>query len=431
LFSVQIDGKTVDIILQKDNVKKVSLCLSDAKNYIRLILTPHIAKQIGSLLPKGKNLSKLKIKVKLLKKCHILGESFFFYSKNIQHRRFILEFPELDDLSKCLIDSFFEGVPRTIEEEDVNGIFESAIESGDKNTLKKKGSDVENGENIPPASKKSRIEDTERPTRNLRSRNRQAPVIEYSPQDYLNDEEEIPEELLVTSESAVSKTPSRFDRFEHFENTISLLMYNEIQIQMEDYKCLDYRELVSNFVLDFYLQYIYNEVFTDELRRRVHIYKTHFYTLLATKATFGCWWKDDQVKGQKAAEKRYDRVKDLDSDVNIFERDFLVFPCNTNEHWFLAIACFPRLNGAVYADTGEPIVDDEERSRDMKNPTEGKAVKASCVLILDSVATNAGRKTAAMNHIKNFLFSEYQAKYSNDFPLELTNIKINAPKVST
>jgi Ulp1 family protease len=345
-----------------------------------------------------------------------------------------LEFAELDDLSKCLLESFFDGISSVADEDDLTGIFEAAptpmdLDSEKKLLKKKKGSDCENGENIPPVKKKSRLdENNQRPTRSLRSRNQNPQIATYNPQDYASDEEEIPEALRVPSETTLSKTPSRFDRFEHFENTIPLLTYHDIHIEMEDYKCLDRRELVSNFVLDFYLQYLWHEVFPEELRRRVHIYKTHFYTLLATKANFA-GWNDDGIKGQKAADKRYDRVKDLDSDVNIFDRDFLVFPCNTNEHWFLAIACFPRLNGAVYADTGEPIADEDERVRDSKNPSEGRALKSSCVLIFDSVSTNPGRKTAAMNHIRNFLMSEYRAKYASDFPLEYANIRTNAPKV--
>ena len=351
----------------------------------------------------------------------------------------------MDDLNKCILQSFFEGIPTIAsdyvavisKEEDVtdlNDEIDSAVQEIDVNqVLVMKRINSEETEDAPqkkkPKPEQNGHGNESRPIRNLRSRARNPPIKDYNPLDFASDEEEIPEILRVPSETTISKPPSRFDRFEHFENTIHLLTYRDIPIQMEDYKCLDRRELVSNFVLDFYLQYLYHEVLPEEMRSRIHIYKTHFYTLLATKANFAGW--KEGTKGAKAAEKRYERVKDLDNEVNIFERDFVVFPCNTNEHWFLAIACFARLNGAIYTESKERIEDDEERNRDLKNPSEGKAIRASCVLILDSVSTNPGRKTAAMTHIKNFLMSEYQAKYSHEFALEASNIRTGAPKVTS
>ena len=343
----------------------------------------------------------------------------------------------MNDFNKGILQSFFDGIP-TIASDEVSVISEeddvielkdeinSAVLEGDVNqALVMKRLYGEETEDAPqkkkPKSEQNGHRDELRPIWNLRSRSRNPPNKEYNPLDYVSDDDEIPEILRVPSETTISKPPSRFDRFEHFENTIHLLNYRDIPIQMEDYKCLDRRELVSNFVLDFYLQYLYQEVLPEEMRSRIHIYKTHFYTLLAIKANFAGW--KEGTKGAKAAEKRYERVKDLDNEVNIFERDFIVFPCNTNEHWFLAIACFPRLNGAIYTET-------KERIEDVKNPSEGGAITASCVLILDSVSTNPGRKTAAMTHIKNFLMSEYQAKYSHEFPLEASNIRTCAPKVS-
>lgn len=45
------------------------------------------------------------------------------------------------------------------------------------------------------------------------------------------------------------------------------------------------------------------------------------------------------------AEKRHLRVKNWTKNVNIFEKDFIVIPINENSHWFLAIICFPGLEG--------------------------------------------------------------------------------------
>lgn len=32
--------------------------------------------------------------------------------------------------------------------------------------------------------------------------------------------------------------------------------------------------------------------------------------------------------------------------MNLFEKDFVIVPINENAHWFLAIICFPGVNGS-------------------------------------------------------------------------------------
>lgn len=49
-----------------------------------------------------------------------------------------------------------------------------------------------------------------------------------------------------------------------------------------------------------------------------------------------------------AANRRYLRVKNWTRNVNIFEKDFLIIPINKNNHWYLAIICYPYLNEPHY-----------------------------------------------------------------------------------
>lgn len=55
-----------------------------------------------------------------------------------------------------------------------------------------------------------------------------------------------------------------------------------------------------------------------------------------------------------AAQKRHARVKNWTKNVNLFEKDFIIIPINENCHWFLAIICFPGLNGTFTMDN-KPI----------------------------------------------------------------------------
>ena len=56
-----------------------------------------------------------------------------------------------------------------------------------------------------------------------------------------------------------------------------------------------------------------------------------------------------------AAEKRHSRIKSWTKKVDIFEKDFLIFPINEHSHWFLAIVCFPGLKGPLTVKDNRPV----------------------------------------------------------------------------
>lgn len=268
-------------------------------------------------------------------------------------------------------------------------------------------------------------DDFSHPVRNLRSRKKRAtdcPERGINELDYYQGDE-IPEHLLEqhcdekVDVKVKPKAPSEFDRFDDLEELLSYPPHSDNIIRMEDYKCLDRRELLNNVILDFYLQYLHRELLSEEMRSRVHVCSTYFYSLYSTSANY-TGWKDDKLR---AEDKRYLRVKDLpcNKDVNIFEKDFVVFPCIDKEHWFLAIACYMRFNGAVSFDKNVPV---EDTVRDKKNPEADPPIKKTCILMFDSVKGNGSRRTKAVKHLQNFFESEYKEKYQADFPLEKTSL---------
>jgi Ulp1 family protease len=113
--------------------------------------------------------------------------------------------------------------------------------------------------------------------------------------------------------------------------------------------------------------------------------------------------------------------------VNIFDKDFVVFPCNVREHWFLAIACYPKLNGSIKVNGGERV-EGEATRRDMKRPDAGEPLKSSCILVFDSVKTNPGRGTTAILHIRQFFDTSYMKSYQDDFPFLKSQFRGNVAK---
>jgi Ulp1 family protease len=244
--------------------------------------------------------------------------------------------------------------------------------------------------------------------RTLRSRNRNGTrsYAEDSVQENF-ESNEIPEHILKESKALAKKSsktrmPSHpeFDRFNDLDELLTFPPDSFTVVKMEDYKCLHHTELVSDIIIDFQIQYVLREKINKELRSRIHVYNSQFYNYYATNSNFE-GWNMDENRGLTAPQKRYRRILSffpMYENVNIFEKDFIVFPCNDNEHWFLAIVCFPKLNRSPMA-----VYEGDE------------PVKTSCILIFDSVKANPARRSKAITHIRTFITSEYKEKHEKDF----------------
>lgn len=345
----------------------------------------------------------------------------------------------------------------------------SEDDSVSNNALKRPATEINlvNDENSPPNNKKSRKstkesstkvdflkkvfddasdtpddslvpkkEETEtrstRPKRTTRKQTYNQSLMDTEPSDYY-DGDDIPQQLLETEQKdEVKHRPTAAPKYPEFNNSDTLMSYppgSDNIITMENYKCLDRPELIDDVILDFYIQFIYHELMSEEMRERVHICSSNFYAFYALQTNFS-GWKEDKVL--KASQKRYLRVKDMPclKDVNIFEKDFIVFPCHDHDHWFLVIVCYPRLNGAFKIKDGTPV-DGDDLYLNRKNPEEGDPIKRSCVLTFDSVKSNPGRRVKAMVHIRNFLKSEYDAKYQDNFAFLETDVTAHCCQVSS
>jgi Ulp1 family protease len=75
------------------------------------------------------------------------------------------------------------------------------------------------------------------------------------------------------------------------------------------------------------------------------VFSVFFYNKLTTRP-------EDQIEAD-IAKVRHSRVELWTDNFDIFDKDFLFVPIYNNGHWFLAIICFPGLNGSVGAD-GRP-----------------------------------------------------------------------------
>ncbi|WAR07187.1 SENP6-like protein [Mya arenaria] len=117
-----------------------------------------------------------------------------------------------------------------------------------------------------------------------------------------------------------------------------------ISITNEDLYCLHEGEFLNDVIIDFYLKYLLLERLSPEDRARTHIFSSFFYKRL-TQRIRGAAIDDDPNLSLQV--KRHARVKTWTRHVDLFKKDFIVIPINEHAHWFLAIICFPGLEGPV------------------------------------------------------------------------------------
>lgn len=140
-------------------------------------------------------------------------------------------------------------------------------------------------------------------------------------------------------------------------------------VTVQSYECLASGEYLDDAIIDFYAEYLRHEMLSAEQRKRTHIFSVFFHNVLTARSSRGRY----STPNLTAAQKRHERVAKWTKDVNIFEKDFLIVPINTRNHWFLAIVCFPSLELPVFMDTNEPVPTKKRRAA--SKPDDSKPIK--------------------------------------------------------
>ncbi|XP_005090611.1 uncharacterized protein LOC101864041 isoform X2 [Aplysia californica] len=156
----------------------------------------------------------------------------------------------------------------------------------------------------------------------------------YSPSDSMDNE----------PDSTSSSPPEQKQLFD--VPSVRLLQYpfppaRGIPITTEDLYCLTEGEFLNDVIIDFYLQYLYEEILNEENRKRTHIFSSFFYKRLTQRdRLFG---KTEEDAKKSLPERRHARVKKWTKTVDLFSKDFIIVPINEHSHWYLAVICFPGL----------------------------------------------------------------------------------------
>nr|CAD7441702.1 unnamed protein product [Timema bartmani] len=238
-----------------------------------------------------------------------------------------------------------------------------------------------------------------------------------------------------------------------------------IQINSEDYACLKADAYVNDVILDFYLNYLYLNVLSEEDRERTHIFSTFFYRRLTTNR--------EASQGPDSllppAKRRHNRVFKWTKKVNIFEKDFIIIPVNQDQHWYLVTICFPGLLGPVRMSDNTPVfleplrykrkdtklisIDDDLEVRDeadaevedlelgwlseeaalqknsdntanVSNEAAKEPIKQPCILVFDSLPFTSRNRIVAT--LREYLGVEYKNKVGKDRVFNKDNMRASS-----
>ncbi|XP_039981161.1 sentrin-specific protease 6 isoform X6 [Xiphias gladius] len=117
-----------------------------------------------------------------------------------------------------------------------------------------------------------------------------------------------------------------------------------ISVTNEDLHCLNDGEFLNDVIIDFYLKYLVLEKLKKEDAQRIHVFSSFFYKRLNQRERRNV----PDTANLPIQKRKHNRVKTWTRHVDLFQKDFIFVPINESAHWYLAVICFPGLEGPVY-----------------------------------------------------------------------------------
>ncbi|KAM9356254.1 sentrin-specific protease 6 isoform 2-T2 [Pholidichthys leucotaenia] len=116
-----------------------------------------------------------------------------------------------------------------------------------------------------------------------------------------------------------------------------------ISVTNEDLHCLNDGEFLNDVIIDFYLKYLVLEKLKKEDAQRIHVFSSFFYKRLNQRERRN----SREATSLPLQKRKHNRVKTWTRHVDLFQKDFIFVPINESAHWYLAVICFPGLDGPL------------------------------------------------------------------------------------
>lgn len=182
---------------------------------------------------------------------------------------------------------------------------------------------------------------------------------------------------------------------EQSANNKSRLVYKHksgiVELHEDCLNCLSGEKYLKDTVIQFFIAYLLDEKCNATNRERIHIFDSIFHNQLVK--TF--------VDEAKSVDQN--RVKQLSKwfeGVDIFKKDFLIFPVCFQDHWFTIIVCYP-----YYVHDVDRVL---KNIRNNKTKSGGADLaKEACVIVMDSLGT---KDLTNSLQVRDFLDHEWRSR---------------------
>ncbi|KAA0708966.1 Sentrin-specific protease 6 [Triplophysa tibetana] len=171
-----------------------------------------------------------------------------------------------------------------------------------------------------------------------------------------------------------------------------------ISVTNEDLHCLNDGEFLNDVIIDFYLKYVFLEMLKKEDAARSHVFSSFFYKRLNQRERRNA----PDTSNLPIQKRKHNRVKTWTRHVDLFQKDFIFVPINESAHWYLAVICFPGLDGVH-----------SEPNLLYKPPTAAQSLAVSSVLSTEEEEPEISHHAAAVTG-QSDACDEAGQKYTED-----------------
>ncbi|KAJ1424781.1 Ulp1 protease family, C-terminal catalytic domain [Sesbania bispinosa] len=171
--------------------------------------------------------------------------------------------------------------------------------------------------------------------------------------------------------------------FPNFEEPFDEVVYpkgdpDAVSLSKRDVDLLQPDTFINDTIIDFYIQYLKNQI-KEEEKPRFHFFNSFFFRKLADM--------DKNPSSASDGKAAFLRVRKWTRKVKLFEKDYIFIPVNFNLHWTLIVICHP----------GE-VVNFNDKELD-------KSLKVPCILHMDSIK---GSHSGLKNLVQRFIVQANQ-----------------------
>lgn len=171
-------------------------------------------------------------------------------------------------------------------------------------------------------------------------------------------------EVKIIEKKSPKSKQSEVIEFDDEPETDGPIYYTacSVQIEHKDLDSLKEGQYLNDTIIHFYLNYLKTKLVPHEISSRVQLFDSFFYSQIAKTYT------------EKINPQNVKKLRQWFVDIDIFRKDYLIFPICKRNHWFVIIVCHPMAVRALGEDD-----DDEVDVIDVET------VKKPTIIILDSL----------------------------------------------